>query len=101
MPYYIDGNVKLSQSLAIIRHLARKNNLVGNTEEEQNRISLLEQQLKDSHGAFVGLCYDTNFDTLKADFLKQLPPKLEQLSQFLGERPYFAGKLKIRHVQGI
>ena len=91
LPYYIDGNVKLTQSLAIIRHLARKHNLVGNNEEEQNRVSLVEQQLKDNHMAFTRICYDPNFETLKVDFLKQLPQTLELLSKFLGERPYFAG----------
>ncbi len=41
--------------------------------------------------AFVRICYDTNFETLKIDYFKQLPQTLELLSKFLGDRPYFAG----------
>jgi glutathione S-transferase len=31
LPYYIDGDVKLTQSNAILKHIGRKNNLVGTT----------------------------------------------------------------------
>ncbi|KAG0445564.1 hypothetical protein HPB47_013894 [Ixodes persulcatus] len=31
LPYYMDGSVKLTQSLAILRHLAREYDLVGRT----------------------------------------------------------------------
>ncbi|XP_054163616.1 glutathione S-transferase 2-like [Oppia nitens] len=92
LPYYIDGDIKITQSLAIIRYLGRKHDLMGNTEEEENRISLVEQQLKDNNNGFTKICYNQNFDTLKLDYLKQLPLLLDQLSKFLGERPYFAGE---------
>jgi glutathione S-transferase len=92
LPYLIDGDVRITQSLAIMRYLARKYKLTGNTEDEQIRISLAEQQLKDNNTAFVRICYDTNFETLKIDYFKQLPQTLELLSKFLGDRPYFAGE---------
>jgi len=78
-----------------MRYLARKYKLTGNTEDEQIRISLAEQQLKDNNTAFVRICYDTNFETLKIDYFKQLPQTLELLSKFLGDRPYFAGIIRI------
>lgn len=92
LPYYIDGEVRITQTLAIIRHLARKHQLVANNEEEENRINLVEQQLRDVNKAFTSICYDKNFETLKVDYLKNLPNSLDQLSRFLGERPYFAGE---------
>ncbi|CAG2165791.1 unnamed protein product [Oppiella nova] len=92
LPYYIDGDIKITQSLAIIRHLSRKYQLMGNSVEEDNRISLVEQQLKDNNGAFTKICYNPNFETLKVDYLKQLPQSLDLLSKFLAERPYFAGE---------
>jgi len=74
-----------------MRYLARKHKLNGNSEAEQIRISLAEQQLKDNYSAFTRICYDTNFETLKVEYEKQLPQTLELLSKFLGDRPYFAG----------
>ena len=47
MPYYIDGDVKLTQSLAISRYLARKYGLDGTNEQEKTIIPMLEQQVWD------------------------------------------------------
>jgi len=91
LPYYIDGDVKLSQSLAILRYLARQKNLVGASEAELIRIELFEQQLVDLNTEFVRLSYNPEFETLKVDYLKNLPASLQLLSTFLGERPYLAG----------
>jgi len=92
LPYYIDGDLKLTQSLAIIRHIARQTKLDGQSEEEQLRVGLVEQQLVDLNTAFTRICYDPNFETLKVDYLKNLPNNLELLSNFLGERPFLAGE---------
>jgi len=92
LPYYIDGDVKLTQSVAILRYLGIKNKLSGNSLEEQNRVNLLEQQIMDLNQALVRLSYDPNFETLKPGYLKELPQSLELLSKFLGTRSYFAGK---------
>ncbi|XP_023227433.1 glutathione S-transferase Mu 1-like [Centruroides sculpturatus] len=91
LPYYIDGSVKLTQSSAIMHYLARKNKLDGATEEEKIRIDLAEQQLIDFRMAFVQLCYNPNFETLKCDYLTSLPDKLKLFSNFLGKNKWFAG----------
>jgi len=92
LPYYIDGDVKLTQSIAILRYLGIKNNLLGSSIEEQNRVNLVEQQITDYNVTFVRLSYDPKFETLKVDFLQELPKSLELLSKFLGTRSYFAGE---------
>ena len=33
LPYYMDGDFKVTQSNAILRYIARKHNMLGNTEE--------------------------------------------------------------------
>lgn len=91
MPYYIDGDVKLTQTLAILRYLARKHKLTGNSEEEKIRISMLEQQVVDSNIGMSRVCYDPNCDKLKEDFVRQLPDTLKPLSDFLADRPFAAG----------
>ncbi|XP_054163618.1 glutathione S-transferase-like [Oppia nitens] len=92
LPYYIDGDLKLSQSLAINRYIARKNNLNGQSDEEKLRVDLVEQQLVDLNIGITRIVYDPNYETLKVDWLKNLPNNLQLLSQFLGDRPFLAGE---------
>ena len=37
LPYYMEGDLKLTQSNAILRHLARKHDLMGQTSAERAR----------------------------------------------------------------
>ena len=39
LPYYFDGDTKLSQSGAILRHIARKHDLLGKTDQEKDRFA--------------------------------------------------------------
>jgi len=93
LPYYIDGDIKITQMNAIIRHVARKNNLVGETEAERVRVEMLEQQLKDDDKSFenVNYCDSQDYPTMKADYLKKMPDTLNAYSKFLGDRQFFAG----------
>ena len=47
VPYYIDANVKLTQSIAILRYLGRKHGLVARDQTGLVRQDLIEQQLVD------------------------------------------------------
>ena len=42
-----EGELKLTQSMAIVRHLARKFSLVGQTEAESARADMIVDQLGD------------------------------------------------------
>ncbi|XP_040854561.1 glutathione S-transferase Mu 2 isoform X4 [Ochotona curzoniae] len=101
LPYLIDGTHKITQSNAILRYLARKHNLCGETEEEKIRVDILENQLMDTRMLLATLCYSPDFlrvpgcslpqEKLKLEYLQGLPEKLKLLAQFLGKRPWFAG----------
>uniref|UniRef100_A0A2K5WQG7 Glutathione S-transferase n=1 Tax=Macaca fascicularis TaxID=9541 RepID=A0A2K5WQG7_MACFA len=91
LPYLIDGTHKITQSNAILRYIARKHNLCGETEEEKILVDILENQLMDSRMEMVRLCFDPNFEKLKPKYLEELPEKLKLYSQFLGKRPWFTG----------
>jgi len=91
LPYYIDGDVKISQSAAIIRYLARKHKLEGKTEEERVRVDMFEHHLYDLHSNWAQLCYNPNFSKCKDEYISKIPEVMKQISEFLGKRKYFAG----------
>ena len=41
LPYWVDGDIKLTQSTAIMRHLARKHSLYGLTDVQASEIDML------------------------------------------------------------
>ncbi|XP_036045678.1 glutathione S-transferase Mu 2-like [Onychomys torridus] len=97
LPYLIDGSHKITQSNAILRYLARKNNLCGETEEERIRADIVENQVMDNRMQLIRLCYNPDFEKLKPEFLKTIPEKMKLYSEFLGKRPWCAGN-KITYV---
>ncbi|KAH7644654.1 glutathione S-transferase [Dermatophagoides farinae] len=91
LPYYMDGDVKITQSMAILRYLARKYNMDGTNEQERLRISMAEQQTHDMFMAMVRICYDPNMENLRVDYLKTLPDSLKLMEKFLANHDYIAG----------
>ncbi|XP_023577437.1 glutathione S-transferase Mu 2 isoform X3 [Octodon degus] len=91
LPYLIDGTHKLTQSNAILRYIARKHNLCGETEEERIRVDILENHSMDLRFQLGMLCYDPDFEKKKPEYLEGLPEKVKLFSQFLGKQPWFAG----------
>ncbi|CAG2102095.1 unnamed protein product [Medioppia subpectinata] len=92
VPYYMDGSIKLTQSIAIMRYLARKHGLVATDEIEIIRQDLLEQQLTDIRLEFFGLLRSEDYNTERVEYIaKTLPQRLDSLSRFLGTRQWFTG----------
>nr|XP_020032558.1 glutathione S-transferase Mu 1-like isoform X2 [Castor canadensis] len=98
LPYLIDGARKITQSNAILRYIARKHDLCGQTEEEKIRVDILENQVMDTRLQLVMLCYNPDFEKLKPEFLEGLPEKMKLYSQFLGKRPWFAGDKGLKKI---
>ena len=57
----IDGDVKLSQSIAITKYLARKHGLVGLNVGENIRINMLEGEVIDLRWQWGVLCYLSDY----------------------------------------
>lgn len=91
LPYYIDGDIKMSQSKVILRHLGRKHKLDGKTEADKVRVDLALDQTNDYFMQFVQLVYNADYENLKAEYLNNLPDKLKALSNFLGNHKFVAG----------
>ncbi|KAK6470434.1 glutathione S-transferase Mu 3-like [Huso huso] len=92
LPYLMDGDHKISQSNAILRYIARKHSMCGETEEEMIRVDMMENLAMDFRNGFVMLCYGPDYEKRRPGYVLQLPAMLKQYSQFLGDRKWFAGE---------
>ncbi|XP_046323159.1 glutathione S-transferase Mu 3 isoform X1 [Marmota monax] len=92
LPYLMDGNNKITQSNAILRYIARKHNMCGDTEEEKIRVDIMENQIMDFRMQLIRLCYNSDHEKMKPQYLEQLPGQLKLFSLFLGKYSWFAGE---------
>lgn len=93
LPYIFDGKVKISQSVAILRHLGRKFNLAPTNHVDQARLDVLEMQIMDWRTVGFEIWYGP-----KDKFNKELPAhhqvmkdQMAQLSRFMGAGPFVLG----------
>jgi len=91
LPYYIDGEVKVTQSNAILRHIARKHDMLGKNDMERAMVDMMADESMDFRNGWVRLCYNPDFDNLKDAYLKGLTSKLDRFSKFLANKSWFAG----------
>jgi len=93
LPYVLDGDVKLTQTHAIMRYLGRKYKLVGTDENENIRCDLAEQQLADLRGWLVRLSYSpgATFEEMKPVATDLMKKTLTAFSKFLGDRTWMVG----------
>ena len=107
--------MKLTQSNAILRYIARKNDLLGKTEAERIRVDILAEQSMDFRNGIVRLAYNAAFvsakfkipgakgnlyyldiipfqEQLKPEYEKNVEGKLNDFSKFLGDNQWFAGE---------
>jgi len=92
LPYLVDGDVKMSESLAMMKYIARKGKLTPSSEEEQINLDVAEGAVVDFHMAFTPMCYNSDFENLKGPFLEKLPERLSNFNQVLGKRSWLAGE---------
>jgi len=93
LPYYIDGDIKLTQSITILRYLARKYDLIGENETQTLRIELAEQQAIDLRMSMIRVVYfNPNYEKDREEYQKKLPGLLTQFGKFLGANKWIAGE---------
>lgn len=76
LPYFIDGNIKITQSNAILRYIAEKHDLVGKTPEERAKCLEMQDVAMDFRNGAVRLFYNSrNYEEAKEAYLKQTLPR--------------------------
>ena len=94
LPYLIDGDTKVVETNAIFRYIARKydKDLCGKTDEEKMNCDMMEMIVYDLRNGFVRLCYNPNFDSMRAAYVKELKEtKLPRFSRFLDKKTWLCG----------
>lgn len=91
LPYYMDGDVKITQSNAILKHIARKHKLDGATEKEKAVVDMMLDQAMDLRNGIVRLCYNKDYESLKGDYFKNIPTALALFEKKLENSLWFAG----------
>ena len=91
-PYLVDGDIKITQSIAVIRYLGRKFNLTATSEAEHVRQDQAEQEIADIMTAQLNLCYNPKMEDLKAEYLTNFAIKLSLINKFLGVGPWMVGE---------
>uniref|UniRef100_T1K565 glutathione transferase n=1 Tax=Tetranychus urticae TaxID=32264 RepID=T1K565_TETUR len=90
-PYYIDDDVKLSQTVAILRYLGRKHGFNGASDSEITRCDLAEQATAELK-LFLFSAWRTHDDEAKKQIAEVVPAKLAQYEKFLGSGPFVLGE---------
>jgi len=102
LPYLIDGDVKITQSNAILRHVARKANLYGETEKERAHVDLILEQTMDLRNKAVAQFYcgvrGQNYGETLPTYLESIKEQFEQFEKYLTGKTWFAGSEKVSHV---
>ncbi|XP_075539323.1 glutathione S-transferase Mu 1-like [Dermacentor variabilis] len=92
LPYYVDDDVRLTQSLAILRYLGRKHDLVARNDEETTELNVIEQQARD---LCLSLAYvaepDTKLEHGVESHAKKLGEVLAPWDDFLACRKWTLG----------
>jgi len=91
LPYYIDGDVKIVQTNAILRTIARKHNMCGETISEKAHVDMCADAIMDLRNGFVRLCYNPKYSDLVDSYRKDLPGKLKPFEQYLGDKKFLVG----------
>ena len=92
LPYYIAGDVKLTESSAIIRYIADKNNLLGKDPETRAWVTMLEEIIITWRGQNTRAAYNANFEEMKAQLLIDVETKyIQKFLSILENRQFLAG----------
>lgn len=92
VPWMEDGDVKISQSGAILRYLAEKHGLHGTDLKERGILEMLACEAMDFHMAYARVVYNPDFENLKEGLQDSQMKKMEQFETFLGVKNFFGGE---------
>ncbi|XP_038620486.1 glutathione S-transferase P [Tachyglossus aculeatus] len=82
LPKFLDGDLTLFQSNAILRHLGRSHGLYGKDTREASLIDMANDGVEDLRLRYVRLIYQ-NYEDGKDQYVKELPAQLRPFEELL------------------
>jgi len=98
IPYWIEGNTKITESKAILKYIAREkgNGLNLDSVELKWKAEMFESFLTDFWRTLLHTCTEWT-DALRETFAKNVPRYMEQVEKFIGSNKFALGN-KITYV---
>ena len=96
LPFLVDGDVKVSQSGAISRYLARKANLLGNTDADYAISQMLVEEQVDLFN-IIGKANsaENKEEAYTKAFAEEFPAHLARVQSLLGESEFFTSQVTV------
>jgi glutathione S-transferase len=94
LPYFLDGAVRISETLAIFQFIASKYGapLAGETVEQRAEINQLGGVLHDIKFWIAMQCYDPTFLSKKDSVVQDALAEVARLKKYLGEKQFLLGE---------
>lgn len=91
LPHIADGDLRISESGAICKYLAKKGGLMPTTDQEIINSDMAEGVCNDLTWLFVKLVFNPNFAEDRAKYPEQAKAKFALFEKVLGKRQFLAG----------
>ncbi|KAL3211910.1 hypothetical protein MRX96_036174 [Rhipicephalus microplus] len=91
LPYYLDDDVKITQSLAILRYLARKHELAATDEEETLELDMLEQQARDVSWVLLMAVASPSYEETRPKYEEKMESLLQPWDEHLQDKEWAIG----------
>merc|ERR1712154_26429 len=91
LPYLYDGDIKITQTNAILRYLGTKFNLLGEDAKVQAYSEMCLEEVMDMRNALVRVVYNPNYDKIVDDYFVQVDSRFKKFEAFLDKKNWLAG----------
>ena len=98
LPYLIEGDFKLTESLAIFKYIIERSDnkeLLGKNSQDAGKVDALIYIIKEIGSSLIGLCFNPDHEKAKQEVLEKVKPKLNYIRDFIGDRQWALGYLTL------